>query len=353
MQTNDGLSLPPTTLSERFVAATRRKPAQTEITAQWLDLQTLAALATRLPLGTQQRAQLDAIAPRGALQDFSAAWQGDMAAPSSYRVRGRLLELGLKAQPARLAIARTATTPAQAAAPAIPGFEKLSGSIDASEQGGKIEIDAQDLVLQLPGYFAEPAMPFAQFRMKAQWTFEADNMLQVNLDQLDFDQQGLRASLRGSHRMPLDGSKLGQVDLTGTLDHFEINTIGRYLPLQTPEHLRHWLTGALEGGMANDVSVRLRGELEHFPFKADTPAQRNRGEFRIAGKIDNGTLNYAPGEYAESGPQAGSAAVAAGREDQGQLCLRARAHGNSWRHRHHRRRGADQRQGGDTRPDRA
>lgn len=307
LQTNDGLSLPPTTLSERFVAATRRKPAQTEITAQSLDLQTLAALATRLPLGTQQRAQLDTIAPRGALQDFSAAWQGEMAAPSSYRVHGRLVELGLNAQPARLAIAATATTPAQAAAPAIPGFEKLSGTIDANEQGGKIEIDAHDLVLQLPEYFTEPAMPFAQFRMKAQWAFEANNMLQVDLDHLDFDQQGLRASLRGSHRMPLDGSKLGQVDLTGTLDHFEINTIGRYLPLQTPEHLRHWLTGALEGGMANDVSVRLRGELEHFPFKADTPAQRNRGEFRIAGKIDNGTLNYAPGEYAESGAQAGKA----------------------------------------------
>ena len=143
--------------------------------------------------------------------------------------------------------------------------------------------------------------------MKARWAFEADNMLQVDLAQLAFNQQGLRANLRGTHRMPLDGKNLGQVDLTGTLDNFEINTIGRYLPLQTPEHLRHWLTGALEGGVARDVSLRLRGELEHFPFKGDTPAQRKQGEFRVAGKIDNGTLNYAPGEFAESGPLAGKA----------------------------------------------
>ncbi|MGK5077735.1 YhdP family phospholipid transporter [Janthinobacterium sp. HLX7-2] len=325
--TRDGLSLPPTTLSERFIAATGRKPAQTEITAQSLDLQTLAALADKLPLGQQLRQRLDALAPRGRLQDFSAQWQGDMATPASYRLRGKLIELGLNAQPARLAVAKTASSPAQAAAPAIPGFEHLSGTIDASDKGGTIAIDAQDMVLQLPSYLSEPAMPFEQFSMQARWTFEADNMLQVALDKLDFNQQGLRVALHGSHRMPLDGKNLGQVDLTGTLDNFQINTIGRYLPLQTPEHLRHWLTGALEGGMARGISLRLRGELAHFPFKADTPAQRsaaqrnaaqrsaaqrsaaqrNRGEFRIAGKIENGTLNYAPGEFAGSGPLAGKA----------------------------------------------
>ncbi|MGK5025517.1 YhdP family protein [Janthinobacterium sp. RB2R34] len=307
LETRDGLSLPPTTLSERYVAATRRQPAQTQITARALDLQTLAALAEKLPLSVAQRAQLAALAPRGRLQDFSAEWHGDVASASSYRLRGRLLGLGLNAQPARLAREKTASSPAQAAAPAIPGFDNLSGSIDASEQGGQIEIDAQDLLLQFPTYLLDPALPFEQFQMKAHWSFEADNMLQVDLAQLTFRQQGLRASLRGTHRMPLDGKNLGQVDLTGMLDNFEINTIGRYLPLQTPEHLRHWLTGALEGGVARDVSLRLRGELEHFPFKGDTPAQRKQGEFRVAGKLDNGRLNYAPGEFAESGPLAGKA----------------------------------------------
>ncbi|MBG6222720.1 YhdP family protein [Janthinobacterium sp. CAN_S1] len=307
LETHDGLSLPPTTLSEHFVAATRRKPARTEITAKSLDLQTLAALADKLPLGEQQRQRLDALAPRGRLQDFSAQWEGDMATPASYRLRGKLIDLGLNAQPARLAVAKTATSAAQAAAPAIPGFDKLSGSIDANDKGGSISIEAQDLVLQFPTYLSEPALPFEQFTMQARWAFEADNMLQVGLDKLDFNQQGLRVVLQGTHRLPLDGKNLGQVDLTGTLDNFQINTIGRYLPLQTPEHLRHWLTGALEGGMARDVSLRLRGELEHFPFKADTAAQRSRGDFRVAGKIENGILNYAPGELAENGPLAGKA----------------------------------------------
>ncbi|MCL6484208.1 MAG: TIGR02099 family protein, partial [Janthinobacterium lividum] len=307
LETHDGLSLPPTTLSEHFVAATKRKPARTEITAKSLDLQTLAALADELPLGEQQRQRLDALAPRGRLQDFSAQWEGDMATPASYRLRGKLIDLGLNAQPARLAVAKTATSAAQAAAPAIPGFDKLSGSIDANDKGGSISIEAQDLVLQFPTYLSEPALPFEQFTMQARWAFEADNMLQVGLDKLDFNQQGLRVALQGTHRLPLDGKNLGQVDLTGTLDNFQINTIGRYLPLQTPEHLRHWLTGALEGGMARDVSLRLRGELEHFPFKADTAAQRSRGDFRVAGKIENGILNYAPGELAENGPLAGKA----------------------------------------------
>jgi hypothetical protein len=73
-----------------------------------------------LPLGEQQRQRLDALAPRGRLQDFSAQWEGDMATPASYRLRGKLVELGLNAQPARLAVAKTATSPAQAAAPPFP-----------------------------------------------------------------------------------------------------------------------------------------------------------------------------------------------------------------------------------------
>ncbi|MEG2963637.1 MAG: hypothetical protein RR860_13175, partial [Janthinobacterium sp.] len=80
-------------------------------------------------------------------------------------------DLGLNAQPARLAVAKTASSPAQAAAPAIPGFDHLTGSIDASDKGGTIAIDAQDMVLQLPTYLSEPALPFEQFSMQARWTF--------------------------------------------------------------------------------------------------------------------------------------------------------------------------------------
>ena len=303
LQTRDGLSLPPTSLSERYVAAAGGQPAQTEIQARQLDLQTLAALAARLPLGAAQRKSLEQVAPRGRLQNFSAEWQGTFASLKSFHVRGQLLGLGLNAQPARLAQAKTANTPALAAVPAIPGFDNLSGAIDATEAGGSVRLNSSQLVLQMPGYFSDPAMPFERLNLQARWALEGKDQLRVQVDSMDFIQEGLVGTLKGSHVIGLGPAAKGpgSVDLSGTLQHFDVKTIGRYLPLHTTPEFRAWLTGALEGGMAQDVSVRLRGDLAHFPFKGDSPQERSRGEFRVAGRIEDGKLNYAPGHFAKDG----------------------------------------------------
>ncbi|WP_229507908.1 YhdP family protein [Massilia sp. Dwa41.01b] len=43
------------------------------------------------------------------------------------------------------------------------------------------------------------------------------------------------------------------------------------------------------------MRLRLRGDLSRFPFRADNPAERGRGEFRVAGRLNNAVLEYAPG----------------------------------------------------------
>ncbi len=304
LQTRDGLSLPPTTLSERYVAAAGGKPQRVEITARELDLQTMAALAGRLPLSAAQRQTLAELAPSGRLHNLAAEWQGDFPAVQSYRVRGQLLGLGLRAQPARPAQPKNGAIPARAAAAAVPGFDNLSGSIDASDQGGSVTLAARDLVLHLPDNFTEPALPFERLNLKARWSFEGRKQLRVDVDDFDFIQQGLSGTLKGSHLLALDaapGKGLGHADFTGTLDNFDLKTIGRYLPLNTPPELRHWLVGALEDGTATDVGLRLRGDLAHFPFKAGNAQERSRGEFRVAGKLDNAKLNYSPGNFAKDG----------------------------------------------------
>lgn len=296
LTTRDGLTLLPSTLSQKHVAAAKGQLERTEIKASLLDLQTLAALAGRLPLAAAQRRMLEQFAPRGQLRDFSAEWRGPLSDPRDYRVKGRVAGLGWTAQPARPG---TAGEPATAA---IPGCENLSGAIDANDHDGNVSVDARQLVLHLPGYFTEPAMSFDQFGLQARWAFEGKDQLRLQVDALNFAQQGLIGSLRGSHVLPLGAGKgPGKADFIGALNHFDVRTLGRYLPLATPPELRAWLTGALEEGMAQDVSLRLRGDLARFPFKADTAVERARGEFRVAGRIDNGKLNYAPGLFAADG----------------------------------------------------
>ncbi len=298
LTTSDGMVMPPTSMSETYVAATGARPQKFQVRAPQLDLRTMASLAERLPLTAGRRKLLADAAPRGLLRDFSAEWTGAFPAVQSYRVKGDLVGVGLQPQPPRPAQPKTGKTPATAAVPGLPGFDNLTGSVDATDKGGRFSLDSQQLVLQMPEQFSEAAMPFDNLNLKARWSFEADNQLLLQIDDMAFVQQGLSGTLRGTHTMPLAGKGMGKADLTGTLNGFELNRIDRYLPMQTPHDLRAWLTGALEGGVASDVSVRLRGELAHFPFHGE---HASRGEFRVAGKLTEGKLNYSPNHYLQDG----------------------------------------------------
>ncbi|WP_229459425.1 YhdP family protein [Massilia cavernae] len=301
IETGDGLALPPTTISETFTPARGRTPERVAISAKALDLATLAAVAAQLPLTDPQRAMLNDFGPRGRIEDLSAQWQGQYPAITSYRIKGRMVGLGLQAQPARAAQPAEGGRPALAAVPAIPGFDNLTGAVDATDKGGAINIDSRNTVLRLSGYFENPEMPFDHLGMRARWSFEEGDRLRLHLDSFSFVQGALKGALSGTHIMPLAEKGPGTADLKGTLTGFELNRIGSYLPLQTPPDLHHWLTGALEGGVAKDVTVVLRGDLAQFPFRANTAAERARGEFRVAGRIENGKLNYSPGNHAPDG----------------------------------------------------
>jgi uncharacterized protein (TIGR02099 family) len=305
LTTRDGLVMAPTSLSETYVAASGAKPEKVAVRARQLDLQTLAGLAERLPLSEQQHKMVAGFAPQGLLQNFSAEWEGAFPALQTYRVKGDLVGLGLKPQPPRLPQAKSGKTPAIAGMPAIPGFDNLSGSIDATERGGSFSLNSQQLILQMPDYFAEASMPFDYLNLKARWSFEADNQLLLQIDNMEFEQEGLKGTLQGTHTLPLAGKGPGKADLNGTLTGFQINRIGRYLPMQTPHDITHWLTGALEAGVASDVTIRLRGDLAHFPFKGDSSADKARGEFRVAGKLSDARLNYEPGYYLHDGKELG------------------------------------------------
>lgn len=301
VRTEDGLYLPPTTVSESYAPARGSRPARTEVHARSVDLETLANFAQRLPLPEDQRRMLADFAPRGAVRDFSAQWHGSYPHVSSYSVRGRFEGLALNARPAQPARAKTASAPAQAEIPAIPGIVNLSGHIEANERGGTLSLASRDAVLQLPAWFAEPALPFERLNVRATWSFQDQDRLLLDLQEFAFVQDGISGYLKGRHLLPLGTREArgpGTVDLSGRFERIDVGKVKRYLPLQTPPELREWLTGALLGGTVEDVRLTLKGDLADFPFPAPRAGSRPKGEFRIAGRIVNGRLNYAPDRFA-------------------------------------------------------
>ncbi|MBR7798771.1 YhdP family protein [Undibacterium fentianense] len=301
MQTRDGLVLPATTLKETFTPGENGQGEKVEFFAESLDLHSLANFAEHLPLPSDQRRLLIDVAPKGVLKNFTARWQGSFPEISSYSIKGQFSNLEMQAQKAQLARPKTSKTPAKAAVPAIPGFDNLSGSIDASDKGGSITLDSSDLILQLPTYFVDPLMPFKSFKMQARWQFQQDDRLEFQIRQLDFVQDGAHAQLRGHHRLSMRHADLGEVDLEGRLDGFDLKTITRYIPSHTPEHLKHWLSNALLDGEANDVEFRLNGPLANFPFNQKELEQNRRAEFYVRGDLRNAKLNFLPGVFAKDG----------------------------------------------------
>lgn len=304
MQTRDGTVLPATTIQENFIPAQNGQPEKVELFAKLLDLQTLVNFAEHLPLPGDQRQLLLDFAPQGQLKDFSAKWQGSYPAVSSYSVKGSFVNLSMKPQAARLARAKTATESAKAAVPALPGFDNLSGSVDASDKGGSFTLDSSKLAFQLGGYFSDPVMPFDKLQMQAKWQFEEKDKLLLQVNQLDFEQEGMVGSFSGKYMTSLHSAKdqhVSDIDVSGKLSGFRINQIDKFIPLGGDEHLRGWLTGALLGGRADDVSLRLKGDLAHFPFAAADSKGNHKGEFLVKGSIADGVLNFSPGNFAEDG----------------------------------------------------
>jgi uncharacterized protein (TIGR02099 family) len=156
----------------------------------------------------------------------------------------------------------------------------------------------------LPGIFPDPVIPVDRLNMQAKWAFPGNDQLLFEVQSMEFVQDGMSGSLAGRHLMPLDpaqGKLGGTIDVVGKLTGVDIEKVGRYLPMNTPEALRSWLSGAFLGGTAEDVGIKLKGDLAQFPFHPQRPGEKPKGEFSIAGKIENGKLNYAPGHFANDG----------------------------------------------------
>jgi len=304
MRTNDGLVLPPTTISESFEPGKNGLEPRTGISATVLDLQTLANVAERLPLSADQRQMLTGFAPRGQVQNFSAHWQGNYLALSAYDIQGQFTGLSLKAQAGRPAKPKVGRQPAQAALPFIPGFANLTGQVSVSDRGGIVNLNSDKFEVELPGIFNDPVVPFDKLAVQATWVVQDKDKYLVQIGNMDVALDGLVASLSGTYMTSSNQARdksPGVVDLHGHIAQFDVRKLDHFLPLQTEPQFHSWITGALISGSARDVTINLKGDLKDFPFRTETAAEKPKGEFTVAGKIVDGVLNYEPNRYLKDG----------------------------------------------------
>ena len=244
------------------------KPPRGELRANALDLEPLVTLADHLPFEPELRKELDNYAPRGSLYDVAAKWSGNWPQPQQYSVKARFVNLGLNA------VGR------------IPGYAGVSGHVDGNERGGTLYLNSQNAAVELPLLFRDKHA-FDVLTAQVGWQRNGEQY-EIKLNHISFSNPDLAGSVFGTYQTVADSP--GVIDLAGNATRADARNVGRYIPLQVGERGRHWLDTAFLGGTSNDVKVRLKGNLNDFPF----PEGRG-GVFQVAARVSGGVLDYANG----------------------------------------------------------
>lgn len=268
LDTADGIRIAPTDIDLRWQAATGSRPAHGEASADGLDLGALAAIAAHLPFDADVRRQIDAYGPAGVVRGLRFSWTGEADNPSAYGLKAGFEDLGLNAHGA------------------MPGFAGLDGRVDANENGGALELTTRGAVLDLPSVFEHSKMALAQLDARADWSIGKQG-LNVRLRGARFHNGDAAGEATGTYRKR-DGDGPGEIDLSAKLSRASGDAVWRYMPLVVNRETRDWLKNSIVGGAAT-ASLRLKGDLNRFPFSDGS------GIFEVKGPFHGASLNYAPG----------------------------------------------------------
>ena len=305
--TTDGVVWPRSNLALGLRAPPGGAPADAgwaggEFAADRVELDVMAQVAARVPIGAPLAKLLAELAPSGRVSGLSARWDGAIDAPSRYQAKGSIAGLSVAAAPSPDpdGIGR-------------PGWRNASIDFDASEAGGKARLVLDKGVLVLPGVFEQPAIGFDQFSTQLTWRVRAaaaagaPPALEVSLAGTRFanaDAQGELSLARWQTGVGAGGSEHGRgarlpgrLDLAGTLSRGRAAAVARYLPLGVGEAARLYVHRAVLDGRVAQASFKVKGDLWDFPFAAATDKAASAGsEFRISARAEDVSLAYVPSE---------------------------------------------------------
>jgi uncharacterized protein (TIGR02099 family) len=278
----EGLHLPPTDVTYRVSrrVGNPTAPTHTELGVNMVSLHDLDVLAAHLPLSPQSQDLIARYALRGTLADLHAAWDGEPDQMTNTALRTRFDALAAAAQPADPAIDASGRPRA-----GLPGFQNLSGSIDLSPGGGTLTLASSDALLFFPGVLEDPEVAARRLEARVHW--KTGSTFEVGVDGFTVSNEDLELSGAATYRLSDAGA--AWADVNATLTRANVAAVYRYVPLRAGAGARTWLRAALREGRVSNGRLRLRGQLDAFPFK--TPAS---GELQASLHVSGVTLDYAP-----------------------------------------------------------
>jgi len=304
--TGDGLAWPAGGLSVAWRQAQNLRESWTastpvtggEVNAQRLNLDTLARIGERAPLGEPLRALLAGLAPRGTLDNLKARWAGPLDQPASYQVDAQLSDLALQAAEV-----------AARSSPGRPGLRQGKLQLSANERGGEANLAIEDGALVFPGLWEQPEVPVDELQAALTWRILATpgqpSAFELNLSATRVANVDLQGEVEASWRSGAGdghgrGARFpGTLDLNAKLQRARAESVARYLPLGIAAAARHHVRDAVQGGSITSAAFKVKGDLADFPFHSV-----REGELRITLQVRDLVYAFLPSRAGEGGQPA-------------------------------------------------
>jgi uncharacterized protein (TIGR02099 family) len=283
-----GLNWPGGRLSLDYTHAQGTRPASGHLQAAQLDLQALQALALRLPVGTalppRLHAALQARDLEGRVTSLKLRWRGDWSRPDIQEAQAKVE--GLNWQPGSEVVAAWGTLPGAD----VPGLRGGQLALALNAHGGRLDLQTgEGSALWLPGLIEPAEVPLQHMQASVRWAREAGSHARWHVPQwsLRLANADLQGQWQGQWRPAPQGP--GLLRLQGQIQRAQATAVHRYLPLNLPPEVRHYLRDALVQGRYENVQVQIEGDLDKLPF-----AKPEDGTFLFAGELKDAEFDMVP-----------------------------------------------------------
>ncbi|MFA5825575.1 MAG: YhdP family protein, partial [Gallionellaceae bacterium] len=269
LQMVNGFKLQPTDFYLRLAGSRESRFAAGEIQANAIELSDLAVMAEYIPLGKAFKQKLADYSPRGHIADLHAQWQSGKDSLAHFDVKARLENMSVR---------RVGN---------FPGVDGLSGQISGSDSSGSLSLNAPHFKLDAPQLLLEPLV-FDTLTAQASWQKKRGGW-DVKLNNFSAANEDLAGTAYGHYQTDEHGP--GVADVTLKLTRASVPQAVRYLPKELlGKETMTWLQAALLGGEADEVYLRLRGDLNDFPFP-----ENKKGLFQVRVKANDVVVDYTKG----------------------------------------------------------
>lgn len=268
LSTADGLKLENGSFGFRERLLQGKETVEGSVKLDELNLASISAFSTRLPLPQKTSQQLASMAPEGVVNNLEMRWKGGRESLDEYDIRMQFKNLGIDANNQ------------------IPGFTNLSGTLSANQKQGTLNINAQQATLDFKRVMRWP-IPAEKLTGMVKWTHHAQGT-DVRITNLTVNSQHLTGTVNSLYKHSKNGP--ASIELNGRFDRGDAKYALFYYPQMLGTETLNWLDSSIIGGKVSDIHVIVRGRVDQFPY-----VNPDQGLFKVTARLNEGVLDYAEG----------------------------------------------------------